>query len=275
MKKNNALPLILIIFVGISVTSISAQSNYEIPSWFKGVANFWAEGNIDDDEFGESISFLVNNEIIKVPKIQELENEIVKLKAENSELRSKLNSVEPTHEPDRGEQDPACVGCSMEEAREVANQANSNRVSIWTDRTDYGHDERIVITGKVEKVSGFPITITVINPLNSRATQDQLTVARDGSFETNINTSGSMWKYDGTYTITASYGSDENSASVKIELSSRSTSTLNCDPSYPDVCIAPYPPDLNCGDIRYTNFRVIGSDPHGFDRDNDGIGCES
>jgi len=51
--------------------------------------------------------------------------------------------------------------------------------------------------------------------------------------------------------------------------------TPSCDPSYPDVCIAPYPPDLNCGDIGYSNFRVVGSDPHGFDRDNDGIGCES
>jgi len=53
------------------------------------------------------------------------------------------------------------------------------------------------------------------------------------------------------------------------------TQQPSCDPSYPDVCIASYPPDLNCGDIGYSNFRVVGSDPHGFDRDNDGIGCES
>lgn len=49
----------------------------------------------------------------------------------------------------------------------------------------------------------------------------------------------------------------------------------NCDPSYPDVCIPPYPPDLNCGDIPFRRFRVIGPDPHGFDRDRDGVGCES
>jgi micrococcal nuclease len=49
----------------------------------------------------------------------------------------------------------------------------------------------------------------------------------------------------------------------------------NCDPSYPDVCIKSPPPDLNCPDIPNKNFKVIGSDPHGFDRDNDGIGCES
>lgn len=49
----------------------------------------------------------------------------------------------------------------------------------------------------------------------------------------------------------------------------------NCDPSYPGVCIPPPPPDLNCGDITFRRFTVIGSDPHGFDTDGDGVGCES
>lgn len=48
----------------------------------------------------------------------------------------------------------------------------------------------------------------------------------------------------------------------------------NCDSSYPGVCIPPPPPDLNCDDIEFRNFEVRGSDPHGFDGDNDGIGCE-
>ena len=49
----------------------------------------------------------------------------------------------------------------------------------------------------------------------------------------------------------------------------------DCLSSYPDFCIPPGPPDLNCSDIRQSDFTVRGSDPHGFDRDNDGIGCES
>src|SRR5829696_3597873 len=48
-----------------------------------------------------------------------------------------------------------------------------------------------------------------------------------------------------------------------------------CDSSYPDFCIPPSPPDLNCDDVDGTNFKVLSPDPHGFDRDNDGIGCES
>lgn len=48
-----------------------------------------------------------------------------------------------------------------------------------------------------------------------------------------------------------------------------------CDPSYPDVCIPPPPPDLNCDDIPHRRFRVLPPDPHKFDTDGDGIGCES
>jgi hypothetical protein len=47
-----------------------------------------------------------------------------------------------------------------------------------------------------------------------------------------------------------------------------------CDPSYPDVCIPPPPPDLNCDDVGARNFTVLSPDPHGFDGDNDGIGCD-
>jgi hypothetical protein len=48
-----------------------------------------------------------------------------------------------------------------------------------------------------------------------------------------------------------------------------------CDPSYPTVCIPPPPPDLDCGDISQHDFRVRGRDPHRFDGNDDGIGCES
>ena len=47
-----------------------------------------------------------------------------------------------------------------------------------------------------------------------------------------------------------------------------------CDRSYPTVCIAPYPPDLDCDQIPYRRFQVHRLDPHDFDRDRDGIGCE-
>lgn len=47
-----------------------------------------------------------------------------------------------------------------------------------------------------------------------------------------------------------------------------------CDPSYPDVCIPPAPPDLDCADIADRGFIVLAPDPHRFDGGGDGRGCE-
>jgi hypothetical protein len=53
----------------------------------------------------------------------------------------------------------------------------------------------------------------------------------------------------------------------------------SCAASYPTVCIPPPPPDLNCADIPYRTFTVRWDvpdpDPHHFDGDRDGVGCES
>ena len=42
------LPILLILVSTVSVSTISAQSQYEIPSWIKGVADFWIEEKITD-----------------------------------------------------------------------------------------------------------------------------------------------------------------------------------------------------------------------------------
>lgn len=47
-----------------------------------------------------------------------------------------------------------------------------------------------------------------------------------------------------------------------------------CDPAYPSVCIPPPPPDLDCADVPFRRFTVLPPDPHHFDGDGDGIGCE-
>lgn len=53
----------------------------------------------------------------------------------------------------------------------------------------------------------------------------------------------------------------------------------NCEPSYPDICIPIGSGDLDCGDIQWRMFTVrwdvANPDPHRFDGDADGFGCES
>lgn len=46
----------------------------------------------------------------------------------------------------------------------------------------------------------------------------------------------------------------------------------DCDPGY-SPCVPAYPPDVNCPEVDGP-VQVTGSDPHGLDRDGDGVACE-
>ena len=46
--------------------ALSTLSTHNIPGWVKGIAGWWAEGKISDDEFVSAIQFLVHHGIIKV-----------------------------------------------------------------------------------------------------------------------------------------------------------------------------------------------------------------
>jgi len=62
---------------------------------------------------------------------------------------------------------------------------------------------------------------------------------------------------------------------LPVPLPSQPAAGAGCDPSYPTICIPPAPPDLDCPQIPHRRFQVLPPDPHGFDSDQDGIGCES
>jgi len=107
VKKILLFAVISVLIVSVSVTSIYAQSQYEIPAWVKGIANFWVEGNISDSEFGESISFLIEQNILQVEmpetddsqninKIRNLAVENSKLKAENKKLKAENKELQNT-----------------------------------------------------------------------------------------------------------------------------------------------------------------------------------
>jgi hypothetical protein len=63
-------------------------------------------------------------------------------------------------------------------------------------------------------------------------------------------------------------------ASQSSSSESKSNSTEGCDSSYPEICITTYSAKLICADIPFRNFTVLLPDPHGFDTDGDGLGCE-
>jgi micrococcal nuclease len=53
---------------------------------------------------------------------------------------------------------------------------------------------------------------------------------------------------------------------------------VGCDPAYPDLCVPPPPPDLDCRYVYDQGFRhitVLPPDPHNLDGNHDGVACES
>ena len=65
-------------------------------------------------------------------------------------------------------------------------------------------------------------------------------------------------------------------AAVAPEIPATVMPSVDCDPSYPDFCIPPSGPDLDCKDVLpHKRFRVLPPDRHGFDKDKNGLGCES
>ena len=102
----------------------------------------------------------------------------------------------------------------------ISSEAHATELplTVGTDQTTYDHDSTITVTGQVANVipGNVPITVTVVSPLTSLVTIDQINVVNDGSFETTLSTAGNLWKYDGTYTIKVNYGSLDNNVTVEL-----------------------------------------------------------
>ena len=108
-------------------------------------------------------------------------------------------------------------------------------LTVETDNTTYSHDDTITISGQIANMNPQlgPVTITVVNSMNSIVAIDQINLSDSGAFETTFKTSsGGVWKYDGTYTVNVNYGS--LSDKVTIELTGGCESQLfikgNCLP---------------------------------------------
>jgi len=86
MKKSLILASIIAGIIIISIPGVTAQSDtVEIPSWIRGVANFWVEGGINDSEFIEALEFLIDQNIIKLGDNVVVDNTMSELEKEYEE----------------------------------------------------------------------------------------------------------------------------------------------------------------------------------------------
>ncbi len=93
-------------------------------------------------------------------------------------------------------------------------------ISVTTDSLSYEEGEMINVSGSVsdyiesDPFKNFDVTLRLIAPNNNIITISQIPLNSDGSYSTFIPAQGPLWKFDGDYTISVSWGSDTNASTT-------------------------------------------------------------
>ena len=62
--------VITIIFSGITISSIFAEQNSQIPEWVRNNALWWGQGQISDSDFISAITYLIDNNVLRISQPQ-------------------------------------------------------------------------------------------------------------------------------------------------------------------------------------------------------------
>jgi endonuclease G, mitochondrial len=226
-----------------------------------------------------SATFLMTNMIPQAPKnnqevwreLEEYSRELIKQRQElyiiaggagsKGTLKGKVTVPQQTWKviavldrPDKGVSEVTAstraIAVMMPNSNEVAN----------TNWTDY-----LVSVDEVEKVTGYDF-FSNVDPSIQAAIESKVDGGADSSSRPTPTAVPKQVKTN----------KENPTATATQTPTPTATQTGNCSSAYPDVCIPPPPPDLDCKDIQHKNFKVLPPDPHNFDgKDKDGVGCEN
>jgi micrococcal nuclease len=337
LRKWYILAILVIGASAVTIVSISAEESL-VPSWIKTTVGFWVSGNASDQEFLNTIKWLVENNVIKVDSAsdkansQQLQSKIITFQDENQKLRASLEELKKQNAQSISAKSPSyydpapkssrvdtqgCSGYAACFSGQVTQVVDGDTIKVDSDSIrfalvntpevgEYGYGQAKDFIGKIcppgstvlvdeddlqtQGSYGRMIAVVYCNGMNlNKAILDQGYGKIETSFCSKSEFADESWAYDCAAKQYTPPTKSEQPKSVPPKTEPPKTeppkseppqtepteTTSSCDPSYPDVCIPSPPPDLDCGEISYKNFKVIGSDPHRFDGDHDGIGCES
>ena len=93
-------------------------------------------------------------------------------------------------------------------------------ISVATDASSYESGEMISVSGSVsdydesDPFKNFDVTLKVLAPNNNVVSISQIPLNSDGSYSTFIPAQGPLWKFEGDYTVSVSWGSDNNASAT-------------------------------------------------------------
>ena len=244
----------------------NSDGSDQIPSWLRKNAGWWNQELLSDNEFVKGIQYLVNIGIFRVTL--------------NTESQCSGDAL--------------CVIANVErivDGDTIYIEGYKVRLSLTNtpEKNELGFSEAVEFTKKLCPVDSIVIVdqddkqpYDVYNRLLGKVYCGNKILNSELLFNGHANI---LTQYCSTSEFSSeswaqNFGCGTSSnipvnPSESTKSSERKKSSSDCDPSYPDFCIPPPPPDLDCKDIPQKRFTVLQPDPHRFDGDNDGIGCES
>lgn len=99
-------------------------------------------------------------------------------------------------------------------------------ITVTTDKSSYSEGDKIMISGTTSVYLGnTPLTLILTDPIGHTVKVDQITVGTDDTFSETVVATGTLWQSAGTYTISATYGGTNMSATTTFQFSGSSVAT--------------------------------------------------
>ena len=247
----------------VNAFEVKDRDANKVPVWIKNNAQWWSENKITDSDFVQGIEFLVSNKIIAV---QTESKQVIPVGPGltqdecSGNARCFLGKVTQVIDGDTIRINEHSIRFALSSAPELG-QTNGEKAREFIGDICPVGSEALVDEDDDQTEGSYGRIIGVIY-CNDRNLNSELLDANLGHIATEFCSKSEF---------SSSFWAQKHGCPGDLEFKD----SEKCDHSYPDVCIASPPPDLDCGDITYRNFTVLQPDPHRFDGNYDGIGCES
>lgn len=184
---------------GVFAQDEMGKIKVQIPPWVKTTAGFWVNNQSSDQEFLSALEFLIDNDIIRVPKIAQLENQVVQLQEDNELLRTQIGKdgvTKPTMPPSNVK----------------------GIMSFDLAKAIYSVDDEFVFSG-IESSGGLKVFVVILDPNgNSQGMVTDDSSSFSGVFATSPRPVTNYFDEIGSYTATAYTEGQTQADGVTIEL---------------------------------------------------------
>ena len=171
--------LIVLVVFSASI-SFGEEEQFSIPNWIKETAGFWSQNEISDQDFLNSVAYLINNDLLYVEKLENIKTENEILKTEN-QILLEMNDV------------------SLQ-----PNTSNTLEITVHTNKEVYGPDDYIVIVGTVSKlIDDQKVSVVVSSQQGTFISIAKITPNSDGSYA--FVSSDNKFKEFGKYLVNVYY----------------------------------------------------------------------